>query len=167
MKAVDNILKWRTKGLGYFVMFIVAFMVLAVFWQVFTRLVMRSPAVWTEETSTYLLMWCGLVGASYAYGKGEHVGMEYFASKMNPLQLRILNIAIQLLVAYFAYRILLVGGINLVRSTFTHNQVSPTMNIPTGYLYLCLPISGFFMLTYCVEFFVMDIIKLSHRKVEK
>jgi len=157
MKSLKLLSEWRTKGLGYFVMFIVAFMVIAVFWQVFTRLVLKNPAVWTEETSTYLLMWCGLVGASYAYGKGEHVGMEYFASKLNPKQGRILDIVIQILVGYFAYEILLIGGINLLKSAFTHNQISPTMHISTGYLYLCLPISGFFMLTYCVEFFVNDI----------
>ncbi len=151
---------WRNKVLGFFVVTIVGIMVITVLWQVFTRLVLRVPAVWTEESSTYMLMWCGVVGAAYAYGEKAHIGMEYFAYKLGVRHRRILEIVIAILVGYFAFQVMLLGGMNFVRNAFINHQISPTMGIPTGYLYLCLPISAFFIITYSIEFIFKDIVFL-------
>jgi TRAP-type C4-dicarboxylate transport system permease small subunit len=163
LKSVLKVLSdWRNKILGSFVIAIVAIMVITVLWQVFTRLVLRTPAVWTEESSTYMLMWCGIVGAAYAYGQKAHIGMEYFAYKLGVRHRRILEIIIAVLVGYFAVQVMFIGGINFVRNAFINHQTSPTMGIATGYLYLCLPISAFFILTYAVEFIFKDISYLVH-----
>lgn len=148
---------WRNKILGSFVISLVGIMVITVLWQVFTRLVLRSPAVWTEESSTYMLMWCGVVGAAYAYGEKAHIGMEYFAYKLGVRHRRILEVVIAILVGFFAFKVMLIGGINFVRNAFVNHQISPTMRIPVGYLYLCLPISSVFMISYSVEFIFKDI----------
>ncbi len=159
--SLKNVLKvlsdWRNKILGCFVITIVTIMVITVLWQVFTRLVLRVPAVWTEESSTYMLMWCGIVGAAYAYGQKAHIGMEYFAYKLGVRHRRMLEIIITILVGYFAVHVMLIGGISFVRNAFINHQTSPTMGIPTGYLYLCLPMSAFFILTYSIEFVFKDI----------
>lgn len=157
MKFLDDFFEFRKKVLAYFLIIIVSAMVVAVFWQVLTRIAFKAPAVWTEETSTYLLMWCGVIGAAYAYGEKAHVGMEYFAQKLNKKNGLILELIITLLIAYFSFQIFILGGINFVQNAFINGQTSPTMNIPTGYLYLCLPISGFFILTFCLEFFIEDL----------
>ena len=158
--------EWRNKILGYFVISLVGIMVLTVLWQVFTRLVLRAPAVWTEESSTYMLMWCGVVGAAYAYGEKAHIGMEYFAYKLSARHRRVLEVVIAMLVGFFAFRIMFVGGINFMRNAFVNHQKSPTMGIPVGYLYLCLPISAVFMISYSLEFIFKDISFLL-RKGEK
>ncbi|MEO0293210.1 MAG: TRAP transporter small permease [candidate division WOR-3 bacterium] len=166
-KILSSLSFLRNKILSYFVIFLVGIMVITVLWQIFTRLVLRSPAVWTEESSTYMLMWCGLIGASYAYGKKSHIGMEYFAYKLNEYSRKILDIIISALVGFFAFWIMLIGGINFIRNAFIHHQTSPTMGIPTGYLYLCLPISAFFIITYSIEFIFKDIhslIKIRKKK---
>ncbi len=151
---------WRNRILGYFVISLVGIMVVTVLWQVFTRLVLRAPAVWTEESSTYMLMWCGIVGAAYAYGEKAHIGMEYFAYKLNARNRRILEIIIAVLVGFFASKVMLIGGINFVRNAFINHQTSPTMGIPVGYLYLCLPISAVFIVTYSIEFIYKDVLFL-------
>jgi len=151
---------WRNKILGYFVISIVCVMVVTVLWQVFTRLVLHVPAVWTEESSTYMLMWCGVVGAAYAYGQKAHIGMEYFAYKLGTNHRRMLEVVIAFLVGFFAFRVMFIGGVNFVSNAFVNHQTSPTMIIPTGYLYLCLPISAFFIITYSVEFIFKDIVFL-------
>ena len=159
--SLRNFLKilsdWRNRILGFFVITIVAIMVIAVLWQVFTRLVLKVPAVWTEESSTYMLMWCGIVGTAYAYGQKAHVGMEYFAYKLSARHRRMLEIVISILVGYFAFQVMLIGGINFVRNAFVNHQTLPTLGIPTGYLYLCLPISAFFIITYSIEFVFKDV----------
>jgi TRAP-type C4-dicarboxylate transport system permease small subunit len=162
-KSVLKVLSgWRNKILGSFVIVIVVIMVVTVLWQVFTRLILRTPAVWTEESSTYMLMWCGVVGAAYAYGQKAHIGMEYFAHKLGFRHRRMLEVIIAVLVGYFAFQVMLVGGINFVRNAFINHQTSPTMGIPTGYMYLCLPVSAFFILTYSIEFIFKDISYLVH-----
>ena len=163
MKYLEYFFKIRRKFLANFLVVIVFFFFFSVFWQVLTR-ILGSPAVWTEETSTYLLMWCGVIGAAFAYGEKAHVGMEYFAHKLNKKNGLILELIITVLMAYFAYRILIVGGLNFVQNAFMNSQTTPTMGIPTGYLYLCLPISGFFMLTFSLEFFIEDFKSLKKLK---
>ncbi len=163
LKALSD---WRNKILGYLVISLVGIMVITVLWQVFTRLVLKTPAVWTEESSTYMLMWCGIVGAAYAYGQKAHIGMEYFAYKLNARNRRILEILIAILVGFFAFKVMLIGGMNFVRNAFVNHQASPTMGIPVGYLYLCLPISAIFIISYSIEFIFKDISFLA-RKREK
>lgn len=165
-KFFKSLSVWRNRILGYFVISIVGIMVITVLWQVFTRLVLRVPAVWTEESSTYMLMWCGVVGAAYAYGQKAHIGMEYFAYKLNERHRRMLEVVIAILVGYFAFQVMLIGGINFVRNAFVNHQTSPTMGIPTGYLYLCLPISAFFIITYSIEFVFKDISFLVHGRTK-
>jgi TRAP-type C4-dicarboxylate transport system permease small subunit len=161
------IAKIRDKTLEVFVMIIVSGMVLDVLWQVFTRLILKNPAVWTEETSTILLMWTGILGASLAYGKKAHVSMEYFAQKLSVQNGKILDLVVTLLVAVFAFYVMLIGGIRYIVTTFQTGQTSPTLGIKTGYFYLCLPISAFFMLTYCVEFFAEDMLMLLGKRSDK
>ena len=155
--------RWRDFVLSWFVILLVSVMLLTVLWQVFTRLVLGAPAVWTEESSTYMLMWSGLIGAAYAYGQKAHVGMEYFAQKLGPSSRVVLDLMITLLVGYFAVHVMIVGGMNYVRVALINAQESPTLGIPAGYLNLCIPISGVFFLTYCIEFLVVDALKLWRR----
>ena len=157
MEYLEKFFEYRNKVLKYFLIFIVGFMVVTVTWQVFTRLVTGSPSVWTEEASGYLLSWCGLIGAAYAYGTNAHVGMSYFFRKLDRKKQKLLDLIITIMVAYFAYNLLIRGGQNYVNNAFINNQTSPTMNLPVGYLNLCLPVSGIFILTYSLEFFIKDL----------
>ncbi|MHC4160249.1 MAG: TRAP transporter small permease, partial [Planctomycetota bacterium] len=50
--------------------------------------------------------------------------------------------------------ILIIGGIQLVSITLRTNQVSPALGLKMGYVYLALPISGFFLLFYSIELFI-------------
>jgi TRAP-type C4-dicarboxylate transport system permease small subunit len=83
--------------------------------------------------------------------------MEYFAYKLNDRQRSILEIVIAIFVGFFAFKVMLIGGLNFVRNAFINHQTSPTMGIPVGYLYLCLPISAVFIISYSVEFIFKDI----------
>ena len=52
----------------------------------------------------------------------------------------------------FALFVLVIGGIRLVNITLTLNQISPTLGIPMGYVYLVLPITGLLMIYYSLVF---------------
>ena len=58
--------------------------VTVVCWQVFSRFILRAPSSYTEELARFLLIWIGVLGASYAYRTKAHLGLDLFYQKMIP-----------------------------------------------------------------------------------
>jgi TRAP-type C4-dicarboxylate transport system permease small subunit len=123
-------------------------MVVNVLWQVFTRFVMQSPSSFTDELARYLLVWVGLLGAAFATGKQLHLAIDIVPSKAGPRSQRVLHVLINLVVAAFAFFVMIVGGINLVYITLTLNQTSAALGLPLGYVYAVLPLSGLLIMYY-------------------
>jgi len=137
-----------------------AVLVLDVVWQVFTRFVMKDPSSWTEELATFLMIWVGMLGASVALNRGAHLGIDYFVSKLPPKKAIYTVLFSFFCVSAFSLLVLVVGGTNLVRITLQTNQLSPALGLKMGYVYLALPISGFFLAFYSAELFIETAIKI-------
>jgi TRAP-type C4-dicarboxylate transport system permease small subunit len=132
------------------VMAAMAVLVLNVLWQVFTRLVLKHPSTWTEELAQFLLVWVALLGAAVALNRGAHLGIDYFVGKL-PYRARVATeVLVFLCVAAFAFFVMVVGGIDLVRSMLDLGEESPALRLKIGYVYLAVPISGFFLTLYAV-----------------
>ncbi|GAB3822021.1 TRAP transporter small permease [Pontibacter rugosus] len=123
-------------------------MVINVLWQVASRFILKSPSSFTDELARYLLIWVGLLGASYVSGKKMHLAIDIIPSKMEGKGARNLNIFIHLLVALFAFFAMVWGGINLVYITLTLGQTSASLGIPLGYVYTAIPLSGLLIIFY-------------------
>jgi TRAP-type C4-dicarboxylate transport system permease small subunit len=132
------------------VMIVMAILVLDVLWQVFTRLVLKNPSTWTEELAIFMLVWVALLGAAVALGRGAHLGIDYFVGKL-PERARIATeVLVFFSVAAFSLLVMIVGGIDLVASNLELGQESPALRVNMGYVYLAVPISGFFLTLYAV-----------------
>ncbi|HBU76800.1 MAG TPA: TRAP transporter small permease, partial [Muricauda sp.] len=59
-----------------------------------------------------------------------------------------LDIVIHLLVLLFAVAVFLIGGIRYVYISFALGQTSPALQLPIGFVYMVLPISGAFILYF-------------------
>lgn len=129
-------------------------LVIDVTWQVFTRYVLNNASSWTEELATYLMIWVGLLGASVALRRGAHLGIDYFVSHLSPRARASTEVFVFLAIAAFSVAVLIVGGANLVNETLARGQASPAVGVPMGYVYLALPISGFFLTLYSMEFLI-------------
>jgi TRAP-type C4-dicarboxylate transport system permease small subunit len=126
----------------------VAVLTLDVLWQVFTRFVIKDPCTWSEELAVFMIIWVALLGSAVALGRGSHLGVDYFVSKL-PEKLRIkCEVVVFLLIALFSLTVFVIGGTNLVISILKLGQVSPSLGVQVGYVYLAIPISGFFMTLY-------------------
>lgn len=126
-------------------------MTLAVLWQVFSRFVLRQPSSVTEELARFLMMWVGLLGATYAVGQGLHpaVGHAHLVlARRWPLG-GLTRALPRLVVAAFAVLVLLVGGADLVRLTSLLEQTSAALRLPLAWVYAVLPVSGVLLLLYC------------------
>ncbi|MEJ5260263.1 MAG: TRAP transporter small permease [Anaerohalosphaeraceae bacterium] len=136
------------RSLEILVMTVMGVLVVDVLWQVFSRYVLRAPSKWTEELAIFLLIWAALLGAAVATGRGAHLGIDYFVQKLPPRDRLGVEIFGFLCIVLFAFFVMIVGGTELVRITLRLQQKSPALGVQMGYVYLAVPISGFFMLLY-------------------
>lgn len=150
---IDFILKWV-------LVFIMAAMTINVLWQVITRFILQSPSSFTEELARYMLIWIGILGAAYVAGQKMHLAIDLLSTKLTGAKKGYLEIFIQLAVFAFAFAVMLIGGVRLVQITLSLNQISAALQIPLGYVYSVLPISGALMMFYSATFIIDEIKKL-------
>ncbi|NLX15332.1 MAG: TRAP transporter small permease [Phycisphaerales bacterium] len=137
-----------------------ATLLVAVVWQVISRKVLNDPSHWTEELAIFLLIWVGLLGGSVALNRGAHLGIDYVVAKLSPRRRLYVEIFSFGIVALFSFFVMVVGGFTLVREILKLGQTSPALGWKMGHVYLALPISGFFLTLYSIEFLILRIIAL-------
>ena len=136
------------RTLGWVLVVLMSVAVLNVLWQVFTRFVLADPSSFTDELARYLLIWIGLLGASYAAGMQMHLAIDLLPAKLTGRPRFYLSALIEACVFLFALSVLVVGGTYLVALTLTLGQTSAALHVPLGYVYLALPLSGLLMMFY-------------------
>jgi TRAP-type C4-dicarboxylate transport system permease small subunit len=146
-----------SKILGVILIVLMAIMVLDVTWQVFTRFILKNPSSFTEELAGFLLIWIGLLGASYAYYTKAHLGIDVLTYKLTGFKKQVVEILINLIVLAFAFFVMVIGGMRLVNITFTLKQISPALGIAMGYIYLVIPIAGILVIYFAIYFIVQAI----------
>jgi TRAP-type transport system small permease protein len=145
MKLIKNILD---KILGSVCIILFAFLVLLVTWQVITRFVFDDPSVISEELAKYCFVWLVLFGAAYVFGERGHMAIEFVKDKLpNGLKMGV-ELFIEVVVILFAALILVQGGYAATSLAWT--QMSGALQIPVGYLYAAIPLSGIFIIFYCI-----------------
>jgi TRAP-type C4-dicarboxylate transport system permease small subunit len=149
--------------LGWLVMALMGVAVLNVLWQVFTRYVLNSPSGYTDELARYLLIWVGLLGASYAMGKRMHLAIDLLPNWLEGRAKDVLGIVVELSVALFALFVMVFGGIRLVALTLMLEQTSAALRVPLGYVYLALPLSGTLIAFYAILFMLDHLRRLRGR----
>jgi TRAP-type C4-dicarboxylate transport system permease small subunit len=127
---------------------LMSIMVVNVLWQVATRFILRDPSSYTEEMARYLLVWVGLLGASYAVGKGVHLAIDLLPGKLQGWRKEALGLFIEISIFGFALLVLVIGGYRLVSLTLSLGQRSAALGMPLGYVYLVLPLSGLLMMIF-------------------
>jgi len=146
-KTIKKILD---RSLELLVMVVVVVLVIDVLWQVFTRFILKNPSTWTEELAVFMLIWVSLLGAAVALGRGAHLGIDYLVGKL-PARIRVFTEVFAFLcVALFSFTVMILGGVELVVDTLRLEQISPAINVKVGYVYLAVPISGFFLVLYSI-----------------
>lgn len=134
--------------------FLVIFMstlVIDVVWQVASRYIFANPSSFTDELAGFLLIWVGMAGAAYVKGKNEHLAIDILHGKLSPVNKAKLMIFINFLIVIFCLTIMVAGGIWLVYTRFVLGQISAALQVPIGYVYMIVPISGILMTYYAID----------------
>ncbi|OJG13589.1 TRAP dicarboxylate transporter subunit DctQ [Enterococcus asini] len=121
-------------------------MILVVLYQVFTRTVLNNPNTVTEEFVRFGLVWLSMLASAYVVGKKSHLAVTMLSDNLTGSKKRLLEIVVQVLFLIFAAVIMIFGGWKAV--TVTMGQVSPSLSLSMGYVYLAVPVAGVFMFIY-------------------
>lgn len=130
-------------------------LVVDVLWQVLSRYILSSPSSFTDELAGFLLIWLGVLGAAYVTGQKEHLAIDLLLQKVTSDMQKKLQIIIHSCICIFALAVLVVGGTWLVATRFMFHVNSAALQLPLGYVYLVLPISGI-LITYYSLYFIND-----------
>lgn len=139
------------KILGRFLVLLMALMVMAVLWQIFSRYLANNPSSFTEELSRYLFIWIGILGAAYASGQQTHLAIDILPPKLNPVNRIRLRVGINILIILFCLTVLVIGGGNLVYVNHILGQSSAALHLPLSFVYLVVPISGVLVIYYKIN----------------
>lgn len=129
---------------------LVVALVSSVAWQVLSRYLLADPSPWTEELARFLLIWIGMLGASYAFRQKAHLGLELLPAKLEGVPAVLLRHFTLAVVALFAATVLIAGGGNLVSLTWELRQYSAVLGMPIAWVYLVIPLTGTLIIFYCL-----------------
>lgn len=145
---MQKIKKTIDKGLGAVCILLFVFMTIIGTYQIVTRYVFNSPSTVSEELLTYSFTWMAILAAALVFGKRDHMRMSFFADKFTGKKAIYLSLFSEALVFIFAAVILVYGGINITLLTMT--QVTASLGIPMGYVYMVVPAAGILIIIYSI-----------------
>jgi TRAP-type C4-dicarboxylate transport system permease small subunit len=134
--------------LEVFLVFLMVVLVTDVLWQVFSRYLLSSPSSFTDELAGFLLIWVGVLGAAYVAGRKEHLAIDILVQRSPPARQRLLLYIIHSLIFLFALSVMVTGGVVLMYTRFVLQVKSAALQLPLGYVYIVLPISGLIIMYY-------------------
>lgn len=138
------------KSLEILLLVVMSTLVLDVLWQVASRYLLSSPSSFTDELAGFLLIWVGLLGAAYVAGRKEHLAIDILLQKTRENRRKKLELVIYLCIFIFAMVVMLIGGIWLVYTRFLLVVQSAALQLPLGYVYMVLPLSGLLIMYFSI-----------------
>lgn len=134
-------------------------MVVMTCWQIVSRYLLGVPSTYSEEFLRFSLVWVSMLTMAYVAGLRRHVRFTLFSDRASEHLQRYWQTFIQLAFLAFAIFILIQGGYHA--SSITMNQISPSLRLPMGYVYLALPVAGGVLAVYsllnCIQLLTGEI----------
>lgn len=162
---MESLRKGLDKVLEFICCLLLALMTIFATWQVASRYIFNNPSTVTEELVLISFVWMGLLGAAYVFGKQEHMAMTFLFDKLSEKNQDKAKLFYEVVIMIFALLVLVFGGWNM--SQLSMGQVSSSLQIPMGYIYLALPLSGITTVIYNVLNIVEIVKKSSTNKNKK
>lgn len=140
--ALNRLIEYLVAGLGLTMALLVAL-------QVFCRYALNHSLFWSEELARYLLVWLSFLGATVAYYRQVHPGIDALTSRMpHPARHRCRQVVF--LISIGLFMVMICSGIQF--AWFVRMQISPALAIPKWYILSIIPLSGTILLSYALHF---------------
>lgn len=140
--AINRWVEYLLFGIGFSMALVVAL-------QVFFRYVLNHSLFWSEELARFMLVWLSFLGASTAYKRGLHPGVDVLTARLAPsLRKACLQLVHTVSLALFA--VMVVYGLQF--AWFIRAQISPALYLPKWTVFTIIPISGLLLAIHCLAF---------------
>lgn len=115
--------------------------------------------VWTDELARYSFIWSVLLGTVVVFKQKKHIAVDLMESIFPEKMTKIIHVLIHVALLIL-FLILLRYGWMLTQQTW--NVPTTSLEIPTGLVYLAVPVSSFLLCLYTlIELYKMTFKKLS------
>lgn len=122
--------------------------------QVFSRYVLNHSIFWSEELARYFLVWLTFLGATVAYRRGVHPGVDVVYRRLPPAFQRACRVAVHLCaMALFG----VMTGFGCQFAWFVRLQITPALGLPKWIVLGIIPLAGIILLLHTLAFFVHDL----------
>ena len=115
--------------------------------QVFSRLVLSSSIMWSEEVALLLMVWTAFIAMAIGVEKGLHISISIFYN-MFPKKLQWVVSKINILATIFFGYILVFYGSKLV--SITMSSTLPATQWPAGTAYVMMPVGGIMIIYFAL-----------------
>ncbi len=141
-RSINRWIEFFLFGLGFSMTVIVAV-------QVFCRYVLNNSLFWSEELARYLLVWLTFLGASVAYHRNVHPGIDIIYARLPGTIQKTAAIAVHC-ASIALFGVMIFFGIKF--SYFVRLQISPALYLPKWIIFSIIPISGLILLLHSLTF---------------
>jgi C4-dicarboxylate transporter DctQ subunit len=113
---------------------------------------------WIEEACLFGLVWIVFLGLAHALERGRHIAMTSALDRCSPATTRAVITLINVTGLIFSL-FLVKASLSLTWLVIASGQVSPTLNVSIGWLYMAMP-AGFLLLAFR---YLLELMRLSDR----
>ncbi len=142
--ALNLAVEYLLFGLGLSMALVVAI-------QVFFRYVLNASLFWSEELARYMLVWLSFFGATVAYYRNLHPGVDALTSRLSPEKKRLTKLMVHLVCMGLAL-VMIFSGTQF--AWFVRAQISPALGLPKWIILAVIPASGIIFFLYGLAFFL-------------
>jgi len=114
-------------------------------YEVSIREIFGKPTIWTNEITSYMLVWFGMLSILYAYTKKAHVSVDLVYRKFNAGLQKILDLINEILTFIFAIFVLIYGLKYWWLGYSRGWRHFGMLDIPMSYTRIAIPIIGFLL----------------------
>lgn len=150
----DTLSRRLNAGIEYILFGLGISMSLIVAVQVFFRYALNSSLFWSEELARFMLVWLAFLGASVAYRRQVHPGVDVLFVRMPPWMKRTAAVAVHL-IAIGLFCVMIVFGYRFAH--FVRFQISPALYMPKWILFSIIPVSGAILTLHGLAFLLAEL----------
>lgn len=123
---------------------------LVLFINIVLRYFFNSNTTWAYEFIRYAMIWITFVGASVCFGKGLHVGIDFFLEYLSERFRRMVVIFVYL-VSLLLMGFLIAYGWELVMFSLKTGQITPSLQIKMYWVYLAIPVGATLSVIHLID----------------
>ena len=147
MKILDHLEEWLITflmGAATFVIFLAVVHRFASGVPYLQDYVVKIDVSWAQELCIYMFVWMAKFGAAYGVRTGIHVGVDVVVNQLKS-PWRNMVVMFGLFCGAFFTAVIGTMGAKFVIGLMYTDQVSPDLEIPSWFVYLCIPLGSYLM----------------------